>query len=203
MPVIQFNEISREFDGKKIIDNLNFKLKENSCLVIMGDSGAGKSTIFNLILRFIKPSSGNIVVNDKPIVEYDLQNLRSSIAWLPQNIESIGSGSTKQTIQYILELADLKLDEKRLLKLADQLNIEETILKKEYNNLSGGEKQRIALISTIMLDRKILLLDEPTSALDAANAKRFIKMINDIEATKLIITHDDQLKEYADEVLEL
>lgn len=203
MPVIQFNEISREFDGKKIIENLNFKVKENSCHVIMGDSGAGKSTIFNLILRFIKPSSGNIVVNDKPIEEYDLQNLRSSIAWLPQNIESIGSGTTNQTIQYILELANLKLNEKRLLNLTKQFNLDETILKKEYNDLSGGEKQRIALIVTIMLERKILLLDEPTSALDAANAKRFIKMINNIEATKLIISHDDQLKEYADEVLEL
>jgi putative ABC transport system ATP-binding protein len=102
-----------------------------------------------------------------------------------------------------LQLADKNLDKSILKEYLSKLNLNQDILNSDYNELSGGEKQRIALILTFILERDLILLDEPTSALDKTNRDKFILLINEIEATKIIISHDDSINEIANEVLEL
>lgn len=154
-----------------VVKNLNFSVKKGECIAVVGASGAGKSTIMNLIIGFLNPNSGRVTVDGKPLNEYNLSEYRHNISVVPQN-SILFSGTIRENITYGLE----KYSEEELQKVIETANLTEfikdlpngldTVIGEHGDKLSGGQKQRITIARALIRDPAILILDEATSALD-------------------------------------
>ena len=197
-PTIEFKEVSFFYEQNKIIlDKISFKTKKSK-MHIIGTSGSGKSTIFNLISRFIDPKKGNIFINDVNIKDVSLFSLRQNISLVSQETMIYND-----TFHNNISLGKLNATKREIIKAAKLANIHDFIISQENgydtvigeagSNLSGGQKQRISIARAFLKNSKILLLDEVTSALDSKTSKNILKSINQLSKNKtcIYISHDD------------
>ena len=197
-PTIEFKDVSFFYEKNKIIlDKISFKTKKSK-MHIIGESGSGKSTIFNLISRFIDPKKGNIFINDVNIKDVSLFSLRQNISLVSQETMIYND-----TFHNNISLGKLNATKREIIKAAKLANIHEFIISQEKgydtvigeagSNLSGGQKQRISIARAFLKNSKILLLDEVTSALDSKTSKNILKSINQLSKNKtcIYISHDD------------
>lgn len=190
--LIEFNNVSVLLDNKYILKNLNIKIEPNSTVAFFGGTGSGKSTIANLLERFIEPSNGEIMINDHSINEYQLKEYRQKIGYVFQE-PFLYSDTIRNNIFYGIEEKDEELN--RLTKICslDFVNSLEksfdTIIGEKGVGLSGGEKQRISLARALAIDPEILILDDMTSALDIETERNIIEKIYSFkeQMTKIII----------------
>ena len=197
-PTIEFKDVSFFYEKNKIIlDKISFKTKKSK-MHIIGESGSGKSTIFNLISRFIDPKKGNIFINDVNIKDVSLFSLRQNISLVSQETmiyndtfhNNISLGKLNATKPEIIEAAKLANIHNFIIS---QKNGYDTVIGEAGSNLSGGQKQRISIARAFLKNSKILLLDEVTSALDSKTSKNILKSINQLSKNKtcIYISHDD------------
>ncbi len=197
-PTIEFKDVSFFYEKNKIIlDKISFKTKKSK-MYIIGTSGSGKSTIFNLISRFIDPKKGNIFINDKNIKDVSLFSLRQNISLVSQETmiyndtfhNNIGLGKLNATKPEIIKAAKLANIHDFIIS---QENGYDTVISEAGSNLSGGQKQRISIARAFLKNSKILLLDEVTSALDSKTSKNILKSINHLSKNKtcIYISHND------------
>ena len=183
-------------DGKEVLRDANLYVRENDLIIIKGESGAGKSTLLKLFNRFCDPSDGNLTFHQKELTHYKIDQIRSSIIYVPQMPFMI-SGTVQMNFLFPFSFNSHKHKRfnpdiaKEWLDYF-QLNIP---LNHDASRLSSGQKQRIALIRSILLEPEVLLLDEPGSSLDTAN-KRLIEqkiehLINTSKITVLMATHSE------------
>ena len=197
-PTIEFKDVSFFYEKNKIIlDKISFKTKKSK-MHIIGTSGSGKSTIFNLISRFIDPKKGNIFINDENIKDVSLFSLRQNISLVSQETMIYND-----TFHNNISLGKLNATKPEIIKAAKLANIHDFIISQENgydtviseagSNLSGGQKQRISIARAFLKNSKILLLDEVTSALDSKTSKNILKSINQLSKNKtcIYISHDD------------
>jgi len=197
-PTIEFKDVSFFYEKNKIIlDKISFKTKKTK-MHIIGTSGSGKSTIFNLISRFIDPNKGNIFINDENIKDVSLFSLRQNISLVSQETMIYND-----TFHNNISLGKLNATKREIIKAAKLANIHDFIISQEKgydtvigeagSNLSGGQKQRISIARAFLKNSKILLLDEVTSALDSKTSKNILKSINQLSKNKtcIYISHDD------------
>ena len=197
-PTIEFKDVSFFYEKNKIIlDKISFKTKKSK-MYIIGESGTGKSTIFNLISRFIDPKKGNIFINDVNIKDVSLFSLRQNISLVSQETMIYND-----TFHNNISLGKLNATKREIIKAAKLANIHDFIISQENgydtvigeagSNLSGGQKQRISIARAFLKNSKILLLDEVTSALDSKTSKNILKSINQLSKNKtcIYISHDD------------
>ena len=197
-PTIEFKDVSFFYEKNKIIlDKISFKTKKSK-MHIIGESGTGKSTIFNLISRFIDPKKGNIFINDVNIKDVSLFSLRQNISLVSQETMIYND-----TFHNNISLGKLNATKTEIIKAAKLANIHDFIISQENgydtvigeagSNLSGGQKQRISIARAFLKNSKILLLDEVTSALDSKTSKNILKSINQLSKNKtcIYISHDD------------
>ncbi len=197
-PSIEFKDVSFFYEKNKIIlDKISFKTKKSK-MYIIGESGSGKSTIFNLISRFIDPKKGNIFINDVNIKDVSLFSLRQNISLVSQETMIYND-----TFLNNISLGKLNATKREIIKAAKLANIHDFIISQENgydtiigeagSNLSGGQKQRISIARAFLKNSKILLLDEVTSALDSKTSKNILKSINQLSKNKtcIYISHDD------------
>ena len=197
-PTIEFKDVSFFYEKNKIIlDKISFKTKKSK-MHIIGTSGSGKSTIFNLISRFIDPNKGNIFINDENIKDVSLFSLRQNISLVSQETMIYND-----TFHNNISLGKLNATKPEIIKAAKLANIHDFIISQENgydtviseagSNLSGGQKQRISIARAFLKNSKILLLDEVTSALDPKTSKNILKSINQLSKNKtcIYISHDD------------
>ena len=197
-PTIEFKDVSFFYEKNKIIlDKISFKTKKSK-MHIIGTSGSGKSTIFNLISRFIDPKKGNIFINDVNIKDVSLFSLRQNISLVSQETMIYND-----TFHNNISLGKLNATKREVIKAAKLANIHDFIISQENgydtvigeagSNLSGGQKQRISIARAFLKNSKILLLDEVTSALDSKTSKNILKSINQLSKNKtcIYISHDD------------
>jgi len=197
-PTIEFKDVSFFYEKNKIIlDKISFKTKKSK-MHIIGESGTGKSTIFNLISRFIDPKKGNIFINDVNIKDVSLFSLRQNISLVSQETMIYND-----TFLNNISLGKLNATKREVIKAAKLANIHDFIISQENgydtvigeagSNLSGGQKQRISIARAFLKNSKILLLDEVTSALDSKTSKNILKSINQLSKNKtcIYISHDD------------
>ena len=197
-PTIEFKDVSFFYEKNKIIlDKISFKTKKSK-MHIIGESGSGKSTIFNLISRFIDPKKGNIFINDVNIKDVSLFSLRQNISLVSQETMIYND-----TFHNNISLGKLNATKREIIKAAKLANIHDFIISQEKgydtvigeagSNLSGGQKQRISIARAFLKNSKILLLDEVTSALDSKTSKNILKSINQLSKNKtcIYISHDD------------
>lgn len=205
-PCIEIKDLKVSFDNNTVLDKFSLKVEKGEKLVLTGPSGIGKSTILKVILGFIEPESGNIKIMGERLSPHSVWQLRRMIGYVPQEPE-LGRGSVKEWLERpftFIANKGLKDNLRNISSLFHQFLLTEEILDKNLDTLSGGEKQRIAIISTILLKRPILLLDEPTSALDDRSRKRLIDFLrNSSELTVLMVSHDRELLNIANSIITL
>ncbi|MBS5949241.1 MAG: ABC transporter ATP-binding protein [Clostridium sp.] len=207
---IKFENVSFKFEDTDAISNISFEVKRGETVGIVGHTGAGKSTLINLLCRFYDPTEGRILIDGIDIKEIDLATLRSSITSAMQEI-FLFSDTIKDNIAYgnpKASLEEIKLKAKKsqahdfITKLDDGY---ETVVGERGVGLSGGQKQRISLARALMKDSSILILDDITSAVDMETEKRIQKELKSIgkEKTKFIIAHRISSVRQADVILVL
>jgi ATP-binding cassette subfamily B protein len=189
-PLIEFRDVSFSYKNKIILNKVNFSIQPGQKLAIVGATGAGKSTILNLLLRFYIPDSGQIFINDCDIATLSAESLRQHIAVVAQSstlfnhtvAENIRYGYLTACDEDVRKAAELaKLDINKLPEIAGQGG----------GKLSGGERQRTTIARAVLKGGPIFLLDEPTSALDPETERDVQETLDDltIEATTIVVTH--------------
>lgn len=191
--MIKLEDITVKFKEIYILKNFNLTIEKGEKVLISGKSGIGKSTLLKLLLGFTLPDKGNILFNDSPLDKDNIWEFRKNIAYVSQDLD-IGEGEVKELIKNILGFKTNSGEVLNNDKLTDLLSIFEfdgEILAKNYEELSGGEKQRIVIIISVLLNRDIFLLDEISSALDENLKKKVINyFLDQKDLTVIIISHD-------------
>lgn len=194
---IQFQNITFSYENdKNVLEDFHLDIPAGKVIALVGPSGAGKSTLFNLLLGFYKPQLGDILIDDKPIQEIDPSELRSAIAYVPQETFLFAG-----TLRENLMIARPNVTEEEMVDAAFSANIHDFImsLPNQYETeigergikLSGGQKQRVAIARAIIKDSPILLLDEATSALDGESEYYLKNALDQLmkNRTTIVIAH--------------
>ncbi len=197
MNILKISNVKYSSDKDEIIKGINLTVEKGDCISIVGQSGSGKSTFLKMLSDLISPTGGAIYYNGKDYKEINPIELRRKISYCIQ-IPYLFGESVYENLVFPFEIRNTSVDEDEILKLLELLKLDKSYLNKKVDALSGGEKQRIALIRNLLSKPDILLLDEVTSGLDKENTKivqSLIKKINEEGMTILWITHDmDQSK---------
>ena len=183
--------------GKQILHDINVSAKPNTVVAFAGPSGGGKSTIFSLIERFYKPTSGKITIGGQNIEEIDLTDWRKQIGLVGQN-SSVMPGTIRENLVYGLgrKVSDDELWHVLKMAYADKFVKEaedglETQIGERGVKLSGGQRQRIAIARAFLRDPKILMLDEATASLDSESEAMVQKALASLMKNRmtLVIAH--------------
>lgn len=181
---------------KPILDGLNLSIKKGETIALVGESGAGKSTILNILIGYYMPSQGQVLIDGKDITQIDLKSYRSHISVVPQNT-ILFSGSIRDNITFGME----HYSEKQLQDAIHIANLDEVITKLPHgldtlvgehgNKLSGGQRQRIAIARAVIRNSSIIFFDEATSALDTVSEKLIQDSIDKLakDRTTFIVAH--------------
>ncbi len=196
---IDFHQLSFVYnEGKSVFANLNLRIKPGEKIGLVGHSGAGKSTLISLLLKNFKPTSGQILIDDKPITNITSDSLRQQIALIPQDImlfhrtigENIGYARDNATIQEIKKAAAMANIDDFIESLPEKYN---TLVGERGVKLSGGQRQRIAIARAFLKNATIVILDEATSSLDSISEHEIQQSINEMleqnKATVIAIAH--------------
>ena len=208
---IAFERVTFAYAGapdQRVIDDLSFSIAPGERVAIVGVSGAGKSTVFQLIMRFYDCQQGRVVVDGVDVKAVDPRDLRARIAPVPQD-PSIFGGSVSENIAYgrpEASEADIEAAARRAAAdgfVRELVDGYATELGERGVTLSGGQKQRLAIARAILKDAPILLLDEATSALDAHNEAQVQAALDDVMTgrTTLVIAHRLATVQKADRIL--
>lgn len=195
-------------DGAEVINSLSFDFKPGTCTVILGETGAGKTTIFRLILALLHPSSGSLHIYNNVESKAAHPSLRCNMVYVPQG-NTLLSGSIRDNL--LLANADATDSEMRdalhqacadfVLTLPDALD---TKVAEDGAGLSEGQAQRIAIARAILRNRSIMLFDEATSALDPDTERQLLhNIIADSKKTVIFITHRPAVVDYCQQVLKI
>lgn len=209
---IELKNIFFSFKGKKnrnVLDNLNFKFEKGNIYGIFGESGRGKTTLLTIISGLIKPDKGKIIINNKIASNKDIYS-SYDVGFLSQNPFILNENLlTNITLKFNHDKSEIYKIKENLKKLnLSKFTNHKYLFKNNFtfgDNLSGGEKQRIALLRTIFRNNSLILLDEPTSALDSKNENLVIKLLKKISKDKVIIisTHKTKLMKYFNKTINL
>lgn len=204
---IEFKDVRLKYDDSYILDGINLEIKKGQNIALVGDSGGGKSTFINMLLRFYDPQEGAVLVNGINIKELTQDSLKHHIALVTQRIY-IFQDTLAANVAYGQEIDEQRV--KEALILADAWNFVESLedgietkMEEFGSNLSGGQRQRIAIARAIYKHASLILFDEATSALDNESEKRIQEALHNYTKDKITITIAHRLGtiENADKIL--
>lgn len=196
---ISYQDVHFSYPSRKdlpVLRGLSLEVKAGEKIALVGYSGAGKSTIIQLLMRFYEYDSGHIVIDGKPITQYGISELRKNIAIVPQEVmlfggsiyENISYGRPSATREEVYEAARKAHATEFIASFPDKFD---TIVGERGIKLSGGQRQRIAIARAVLKDPKILILDEATSSLDAESEKLVQIALDELmqNRTSIVIAH--------------
>ena len=206
--LLEGKNIHFQYGDEVIFDHFNFRINKGDRVVLKGDSGSGKTTLFRLILGFESLQQGDILFQGNSLKDpKTIRELRKNSAWLPQDL-NIGTGFVNEVILFPFTFQAHKKNKPHQSKIESTLrdlglNPNE-ILQKSYSDLSTGQRQRVGLAITVMLNQPFILLDEPTSALDHdSKTKAANLLLNQNNRTVLSTSHDPFWVERCEKVIDL
>ena len=209
---IKFKDVCFGYsDNTTILNNINLDIKSGETIALVGSTGSGKTTIIQLLAKFYSPSSGSISIDGTDISEFEVDSLRSQIAFVDQNVRlfndtvkgniALGQIDTMSDAQ-IQHAAKVSNAHEFIQEMSDQFDTE---IGEDGTKLSGGQRQRLAIARAIAKDSPILILDEATSALDSATEKLVQAAIDEMQKdrTTIIIAHRLSTVQKADRIIVL
>lgn len=208
---IQFKNVEKNYQvGDVIIQasaGVNFEIEQGEFVVIVGASGAGKTTILNLLGGMDTATSGSILVDDKNIATYDEKQLteyrRDDIGFVFQFYNLIQNLTALENVEIASQISKNPLD---AMEVLGKVGLEKRV-DNFPSQLSGGEQQRVAIARAIAKNPKLLLCDEPTGALDYVTGKAILKLLREMcdlyHMTVVVITHNSALAPMADRIIHL
>lgn len=209
MPYIEFKNVVKEYKmgevSIKALDKTNFEIEKGELVVIVGPSGAGKTTALNILGGMDSATSGNVIIDGKDISKFKKKELtkyrREDIGFVFQFYNLVQNLTTLENVELATQICKHPLEPKAILKKVGL----ENRLKNFPSQLSGGEQQRVAIARAIAKNPKLLLCDEPTGALDYKTGKQILQLLQDTcrkeKMTVIIITHNSALTPMADRVI--
>ncbi len=211
MAFINLTNVSKLYKTKQVttkaLDNVSLEINEGEFVVIIGDSGSGKTTILNLIGALDKPTSGEIIVDNLDITKLNNNKLNeyraNTLGIVFQNYNLINNLSVLENIMIMKDIKKDISDPKSMLTEVG-LSDKENAFPLE---LSGGQSQRVAIARALVKKPKLLLCDEPTGALDYENSRHIISLLKELNEkhnmTTILVTHNQAFTKIADKVIEL
>ena len=211
MSFIEVKNLSKVYNiGERTVmanDKLNFEIEKNEFAIILGASGAGKSTFLNILGGLDSPSSGELLVNGKNIAMYNEKNLteyrRNDMGFVFQFYNLIPNLTALENVELATQIVKNAKNPEEVLKsvgLGERMD-------NFPSQLSGGEQQRVSIARAIAKNPKLLLCDEPTGALDYHTGKQILKLLQDLtrttDTTVVLITHNSAIKDSADRLIEI
>jgi ABC-type lipoprotein export system ATPase subunit len=200
--IIKVKNLSKNFlDGKKtlnVLNNISFDVKEGEIVTIKGPSGSGKSTLLSILGTLDHADSGEIFINNQSLIEViDLNRLRNlNIGFVFQFHNLIPELSLEENVFMPKMISKEKIDKHKIKELFKIFELEDR-MKSFPNDLSGGEKQRVAVMRAIVNNPSIVIADEPTGNLDKENAIKMIALFKKLNTknnlTFIIATHDEEI----------
>jgi ABC-type multidrug transport system fused ATPase/permease subunit len=208
---IEFRDVSFTYPGRPpLFENYNLKVRAGETIALTGPNGAGKSTLAHLLLRFIEPIRGHVLIDGTDISTVSLACLRNQVGLVAQNTlllngsvaDNIAYGRHLSSIEEIKKAAIAARADEFIEKLPDQYK---TIIGDQGIRLSGGQRQRLSLARTLLNDPPILILDEATAMFDPEGEKSFIDECHNLlhQRTVILITHRPASLALADRILEM
>ena len=202
---LSFKDVTLKYGDKQALNGIDFSISKGEKLALVGDSGGGKSSIVNLIMRFYDPNSGEIDIDGTNINRFSLASLRNAISIVTQRVY-IFNDTIAANVAYGKEI-----DEAKVITCLKQANAHDFVeelggihhrLNEHGANLSGGQRQRIAIARALYVDPKILIFDEATSALDSKSEKKITQALEEItkERITIIIAHRLSTIQNADKI---
>ena len=188
--ILRAENIKKSYDDKDVLADISITLNEGELVSILGVSGVGKTTLFNVLSGIIAPDEGTVILEDE-----DITGKRGKLSYMLQKDLLLPHKTVVDNVALPLTLSGVSKKEARekASALFDQFGLEGTE-KKYPSQLSGGMRQRAALLRTYLCDKKVALLDEPFSALDAITRSSvqdwYLSVMSEIKLSTLFITHD-------------
>jgi len=187
---ISIRNLYYKYYKKYVLENISLDIKKNEYVALIGPNGGGKTTLAKIILGFLKPTKGEVLIlGKKP------QLNRQIISYIPQNINfNIDIPLTAMDVVLQGRLSKNKLfyskdDKKRALLNLTKVKMEE-FKDKKIGELSGGQRQRVLIARALSCEPEILILDEPTASVDPKGQKEIYEILNKLHITKIVISHD-------------
>lgn len=205
---IKLHNVSFSYENEMILKKIKLTIHENTLVSLVGESGVGKSTLFSLITKIINPSSGHIYIDDYDISQLSENSIRKNISLVTQQ-PFIFNLSIKENLSIIDDNFNHIKEVCKQVGLSEKIeqleNGYDTIIDGDATNLSGGEKQRLAIARALLSDTKIILLDEITNNLDNKSIKDIIKLLHSLKNkyTIIIITHNQNIMKNSDRIIVL
>jgi phospholipid/cholesterol/gamma-HCH transport system ATP-binding protein len=204
IPAIEFRNVTMIYDGRKVLDDLSFKVMKGETKIILGGSGCGKSTTIKLVLGLIKPDDGQILVDGEDVTNYtepQMMRVRKKLGMIFQEGALFDSLSVYENVAFKLHEQGVPEEEvesevRRMLRF---VNLEDAI-EKMPSELSGGMRRRVGIARALVGDPKIVMFDEPTAGLDPPTARTICELamkLRDLEdVSSIFVTHEMNNLEY-------
>ncbi len=198
--MIQFENVSKQYpDGTTALHQVNLNINKGELFVMIGPSGCGKTTMLKMINRLIERTDGTVCINERPIDEYNIHELRWNIGYVLQQIALFPHMTIAENIAVVPELRKWKSDQikERVHTLLDMVGLHgDTYSERKPAELSGGQQQRIGVLRALAADPEIVLMDEPFSALDPMSREKLqddiLVIQRQMKKTIVFVTHDIQ-----------
>ncbi len=206
--IVEFKNVSLKINDKEILHTINLKINHNEVVAIVGVSGAGKTMMFNLLLRLYKPTKGSIKIDNINIYDFSKEVYSHNVSVVNQK-PFIFNASIRKNLNFVDTNIENQIEACKKAGIHDFIetlpNGYNTKLRENGSNISGGQKQMISIARTILSDAEVLLLDDVTTALDPDTAKLVPKLINNLknERTIIMITKKPDLMKAADKIVVL
>ena len=209
MSYIEFKNVCKQYTMGEItinaLNNTNFEIEKGELVVIVGPSGAGKTTALNILGGMDSATSGKVIVDGKDVTRLKnkqlIQYRREDIGFVFQFYNLVQNLTAKENVELATQICKDSLDVEEVL---EKVGLKDR-MKNFPSQLSGGEQQRVAIARAIAKNPKILLCDEPTGALDYNTGKQILKLLQDTARTNnitvIIITHNTAITPMADKVI--
>lgn len=175
-------EISKSYNGRKVVDNITLRVKQGEVVGLLGPNGAGKTTSFYITVGLISPDSGSVMLDGRPITDLPMyQRARCGISYLPQEASVFRKLTVEENLMAILQTLQLSARERRerMKELIADLGLETVRHSKGYM-LSGGERRRCEIARSLVLKPDFMLLDEPFSGIDPIQVIELQRIISDL-----------------------